>query len=151
MRMWVQSLNSLSGLRIWCCCELWWRSAGSHLSVRGEAGLSILKDLWWRARTSICCCMLVDTILSILHALSYVSPHFTSKKFRLSSEKLNYFPRTISLVNDESKLWCWDCLTSACALNLVSVTAIVPFAGKRVLLLRVRPSAQLYFCQLLLP
>ena len=25
MRMWVQSLVLLSGLRIWCCCELWCR------------------------------------------------------------------------------------------------------------------------------
>ena len=23
MRTWIQSLASLSGLRIWCCCELW--------------------------------------------------------------------------------------------------------------------------------
>ena len=27
MRMWVQSLASLSGLRIWCCRELWCRPA----------------------------------------------------------------------------------------------------------------------------
>ena len=26
MRMWVQSQASLSGLRIWCCRELWCRS-----------------------------------------------------------------------------------------------------------------------------
>ena len=26
MRLWVQSLASLSGLRIWRCCELWCRS-----------------------------------------------------------------------------------------------------------------------------
>ena len=25
MRMWVRSLASISGLRIWCCCELWCR------------------------------------------------------------------------------------------------------------------------------
>ena len=25
MRLWVQSLALLSGLRIWCCCELWCR------------------------------------------------------------------------------------------------------------------------------
>ena len=25
MRMWVWSLASLSGLRIWCCWDLWWR------------------------------------------------------------------------------------------------------------------------------
>ena len=25
MKMWVQSLASLSGLRIWCCCKLWHR------------------------------------------------------------------------------------------------------------------------------
>ena len=27
MRLWVQSLASLSGLRIWSCCELWCRPA----------------------------------------------------------------------------------------------------------------------------
>ena len=26
LRMWVQSLASLSGLRIWCGCKLWHRS-----------------------------------------------------------------------------------------------------------------------------
>ena len=26
MRLWVQSLASLHGLRIWCCCELRFRS-----------------------------------------------------------------------------------------------------------------------------
>ena len=26
MRLWVESLASLSGLRIWRCCELWYRS-----------------------------------------------------------------------------------------------------------------------------
>ena len=29
MRMWVQSLALLSGLRIWRCCELWSRLAAS--------------------------------------------------------------------------------------------------------------------------
>ena len=28
MRLRVRSLASFSGLRIWCCCELWGRSAG---------------------------------------------------------------------------------------------------------------------------
>ena len=27
MRLWVQSLASLSGLTIWCCHELWYRLA----------------------------------------------------------------------------------------------------------------------------
>ena len=29
--MWVQSLASLSGLRIWCCCELWCKPAATAL------------------------------------------------------------------------------------------------------------------------
>ena len=36
MRLWVQSLASLSGLRIWRCCELWYRSQtwlGSGIAV----------------------------------------------------------------------------------------------------------------------
>ena len=36
MRMRVLSLASLSGLRIYCCCELWCRSQtqlGSHIAV----------------------------------------------------------------------------------------------------------------------
>ena len=34
MRLWVQSLSLLSGLRIWPCCELWWRSQkGSDLAL----------------------------------------------------------------------------------------------------------------------
>ena len=36
MRLWVQSLASLSGLRIWCWCELWCRSQmqlGSCMAV----------------------------------------------------------------------------------------------------------------------
>ena len=50
--MWVQSLTSLSGLRIWCCCELWCRSQtrlGSHIA--GGCGVG------WRLQlqTSICC------------------------------------------------------------------------------------------------
>ena len=38
MSMWVQSLASLSGLRIWCCRELWFRSQtwlGSCITVDG--------------------------------------------------------------------------------------------------------------------
>jgi len=29
MRTWVPSLAVLSGMRIWCCCELWCRPAGA--------------------------------------------------------------------------------------------------------------------------
>ena len=38
MRMWIWSLASLSGLRIWYCRELWCRSQtwlGSHIAVAG--------------------------------------------------------------------------------------------------------------------
>ena len=34
MRMWVQSLASVSGLRIWCCHELWCRLAAIALIQR---------------------------------------------------------------------------------------------------------------------
>ena len=40
MRMWVWSLDSLSGLRIQCCCELWCRVQ----MWRGP----VLLALWWR-------------------------------------------------------------------------------------------------------
>ena len=36
MRMWVLPLASLSGLRIWCCYELWYRlqmQLGSDIAV----------------------------------------------------------------------------------------------------------------------
>ena len=36
MKLWVQSLALLSGLRIWCCHELWCKSQtwlGSHIAV----------------------------------------------------------------------------------------------------------------------
>ena len=36
MRMWVRSLASLGGLRIWCCQDLWCRSQmwlGFHIAV----------------------------------------------------------------------------------------------------------------------
>ena len=38
MRMWVGSLPTHSGLRIWCCHELWWRlqrRLGSCVSAAG--------------------------------------------------------------------------------------------------------------------
>ena len=44
MRMQVQSLASLSGLRIWCCCELQHRSQmqlGSGVAAAAALGTSI--------------------------------------------------------------------------------------------------------------
>ena len=43
MRMWVRSLDPLSGLRIWCCHELWCRwqtrlGSGVAVTVAGSCG-----------------------------------------------------------------------------------------------------------------
>ena len=38
MRTWVWSLTSLSGLRIWHCCELWWRS---QTQLRSGVGVPV--------------------------------------------------------------------------------------------------------------
>ena len=38
MRLWVQSLASLSGLRIWCCRELWCRS---HVQLRPGIAVAV--------------------------------------------------------------------------------------------------------------
>ena len=47
MRLWVPSLASLSGLRIWRCCELWCRSHRHGLDL-------VLLSLWCRlAATAI--------------------------------------------------------------------------------------------------
>ena len=40
MRMQVQSLASLSGLRIWCCCELWCRS---QMWLRSGVAVAVVK------------------------------------------------------------------------------------------------------------
>ena len=46
MRLWVQSLASLSGLRIRCCCELWWRWRSQGLWCR-QAGVAPIWPLAW--------------------------------------------------------------------------------------------------------
>ena len=38
MRMWVQSLALLSGLRTWCCCKLWHRS---WIWLRSHAAMAV--------------------------------------------------------------------------------------------------------------
>ena len=53
MRMWVQSLASLSGLRIQHCCELWHRSQtwlGSHIAVAlaYAAAIVLIGPLAWK-------------------------------------------------------------------------------------------------------
>ena len=45
MRLQVPSLASLSGLRIWCCCELWCRS-----QMRLRSGIAVAV-----ARLAACC------------------------------------------------------------------------------------------------
>ena len=57
MRLWVWSLASLSGLRIWCCCELQCRSQmwlGPHVPVAVAQAGSCSSDLTPRLGTSIC-------------------------------------------------------------------------------------------------
>ena len=49
MRMRVQSLTSLSGLRIWCCHELWCRlqmQIGSHVAVAGSCSSDSTPRAW---------------------------------------------------------------------------------------------------------
>ena len=57
MRMWVRSLPPLSGLRIWCCCELWHRSQmwlGSCVVVAVVQASSYSSDSTPSLGTSIC-------------------------------------------------------------------------------------------------
>ena len=58
MRMRVQSLASLSGLRTWCCRELWYRSKtrlGSGIAVAVVWASSYSSDSTPSLGTSICC------------------------------------------------------------------------------------------------
>ena len=58
MRIWVQSLASLSGLRSWHCCELWYRSQtrlGSCTAVSMVQASSYSSDSTPILVTSICC------------------------------------------------------------------------------------------------
>ena len=58
MGMQVQSLASLSGLRIWCCCELLCRSQmqlGSVIAMAVATAGSCSVDLTPSLGTSICC------------------------------------------------------------------------------------------------
>ena len=51
MRMWVQSLASLSGLRIWHCHELWYRSQTQprfSVAVRRPAAVDPIRNLAWK-------------------------------------------------------------------------------------------------------
>ena len=52
MRLWVQSLASLSGLRIWHCCELWCRlqmqlALGLLWLWRRPAAVALIRPLAW--------------------------------------------------------------------------------------------------------
>ena len=57
MRMWVQSPDLLSGLRIWCCCRLWGRS---QMQFRFGIAVTVVQDSSWSSDsapslgTSIC-------------------------------------------------------------------------------------------------
>ena len=58
-KMWVRSLTSLSGLRIWCCCELWCRlqtqfRSGVAVAVAVAVAGSCSSDLTPSLRTSMC-------------------------------------------------------------------------------------------------
>ena len=58
MRMQVWSPAQLSGLRIWCCCELWCRSQmrlGSGIAVAVAQANSYSSDSTPNLGTSICC------------------------------------------------------------------------------------------------
>ena len=49
MRWWVRSLVSLSGLRIWCCHDLWYRSQmqlGARVAVAMAAAAPIGPLAW---------------------------------------------------------------------------------------------------------
>ena len=57
MRLRVRSLALLSGLRIWCCCELWcrlqtWFRSGIAVAVAQASGYS--SDLTPSLGTSVC-------------------------------------------------------------------------------------------------
>ena len=52
MRIWIQSLASLSGLRIWCCHELWGRSqmrlrSRIALAVAWPVAAALIRPLAW--------------------------------------------------------------------------------------------------------
>ena len=58
MRIWVWTLDSLSELRIWCCCDLWCRSPSwlrSCVAVAVVQASSCSSDLTPNLRTSTCC------------------------------------------------------------------------------------------------
>ena len=58
MKMWDRSLVLLSGLKILCCCELWFRlqtQFGSHVSVAVVQASCYSSDLTPSLGTSICC------------------------------------------------------------------------------------------------
>ena len=57
MRMWVWSMASLSGLKLWCCHELWCRlkrQLGPHAAVAVAQAGSYSSDLTLSLGTSIC-------------------------------------------------------------------------------------------------
>ena len=42
--VWVPSLASLSGVKIWCCCELW---CGSHTRLGSHVAVAPVQPLAW--------------------------------------------------------------------------------------------------------
>ena len=59
MRLWVPSLALLSGLRIWHCCELWFRSQtllGSSVVWLwcGSAATALIRPLAWEPPYAVC-------------------------------------------------------------------------------------------------
>ena len=87
-------------------------------SVRGEAGFDSHRAL-----------QDAKNFHSLMHSSRHYTTHFTylsdwSLMLQVRSLALSqrscYFSKIRSLVSDKSQLWCWDCPTSAYALNLYS-------------------------------
>ena len=77
-RMQVWSLSWISGLRIWCCCELWYRLqmwTGSGIAVAVAQAGSYSSDLTLSLGTSICCgCGLKKYIHTHIPSLNTMKP-----------------------------------------------------------------------------
>ena len=70
MRLWVRPLASLSGLRIWCYCELWYRC---------RRGLDLaLQWLWGRLAA-----------IALIRPLAWEPPYATGVALKRQKDKIN--------------------------------------------------------------
>ena len=85
MRLWVQSLDSLSGLNIWCCLDLW---CGSQMPLRSCVAVV-------QASSSICSSNLTPSLgISICHTCSPKKQKQKNNKKKQTHTFAGYWHRT---------------------------------------------------------